>query len=103
MEIVGANDPPVTPDYLSPEAQIVWQEEVARVMSVGVCELDSSIFGRYCSIEAVVRNVHANGQAAPAAYLTELRRMAELLGIAGPKSRVQKVDQGKSSNPFGKL
>ena len=91
-EIVVAGDPPMMPDYLTPEAQIVWQEEIGRVMSAGVSEVDSSMFARYCSMEALVRQAFkAGGEPPPAAVLTMLRQHAELLGIAGRKSRVGKL------------
>ena len=104
-EIVVAGDPPMMPDYLTPEAQIVWQEEIGRVMSAGVSEVDSSMFARYRSMEALVRQAFkAGGEPPPAAVLTMLRQHAELLGIAGRKSRVGKVNDGptKSANPFAR-
>jgi hypothetical protein len=103
-EIIVPGDPPMAPDYLTPEAVAVWQEEIGRVLAAGVCELDSSLFARYCSTEAMVRKVFREGQEAPpAAVLTMLRQHAELLGIAGRKSRVGKVgDVGQSSNPFAR-
>lgn len=102
-EVIVAGSPPVQPEYLSPEAIDVWQEELGRVMATGVVEIDSSLFARYCSLEALIRKAfRAGGEAPPAAYLTEARRMAELLGIAGRKSRVGKVadDPTKEVNPF---
>lgn len=102
-EIVVAGSPPVQPDYLPPEAIDVWQEEIGRVMATGVVEIDSSLFARYCSLEALIRKAFKAGvEAPPASYLTEARRMAELLGIAGRKSRVGKVtdDPTKAVNPF---
>ncbi len=103
LEMVVPGEPPVTPDYLSPEAQEVWIEEIGRVMVAGVGERDSSLFARYCSTEALARKAYKAGEPPPAAYLTELRRMAELLGIAGPRARTGvKADGPKivSSNPF---
>ena len=35
-EMVVAGDPPMMPEYLNPEAQLVWQEEIGRVMAAGV-------------------------------------------------------------------
>jgi phage terminase small subunit len=102
-EIIVPGSPPAQPDYLTPEAIDVWQEEIGRVMATGVVEIDSSLFARYCSIEALIRQAFkAGGEPPPAAYLTEARRMGELLGIAGRKSRVGKVtdDPIKQVNPF---
>jgi phage terminase small subunit len=103
QEIIVPGSPPAQPDYLTPEAIDVWQEEIGRVMSAGVVEIDSSLFARYCSLEALIRKAfEADGEPPPAAYLTEARRMGELLGIAGRKSRVGKVtdDPTKQVNPF---
>lgn len=104
-EVIVPGDPPIMPDYLTPEAQVVWQEEIGRVMAAGVAEIDSSFFARYCSLEALVRKAfNVGGETPPAAYLTVLRQYAELLGIAGRKSRVGKVtdDPSKNRNPFAR-
>lgn len=101
-EIVVPGDPPMMPDYLTPEAQIVWQEEIGRVMAAGVAEPDSSLFARYCATEALARKAFQQGEAVPASVLTVLRQYAEMLRIAGPKSRVGVGDNGKASNPFAR-
>jgi phage terminase small subunit len=105
QEVIVAGDPPIQPDYLTPEAVAVWQEEVGRVMAAGVVEIDSSLCGRYCSLEALIRKAFAAGEPPPAAYLAEARRMGELMGIAGRKSRIGKVadDPSKSANPFQRV
>jgi hypothetical protein len=111
QEVVVAGLPPQMPEYLLveeyPEAEAIWQEEVGRAMAAGVTELDSSLFARYCVLEAMARvgfneAMKGNGPPPPAAYITELRRIAELLGLAGRKSRVGKVADGATgrANPF---
>jgi hypothetical protein len=103
-ELIVAGNPPIAPDYMTAEAIDVWQEAIGRVMSAGVTEVDSSLFARYCSLEALVRKAFASGgEPPPAAYLTVLRQHEELLRIAGPKSRVGGgggSDGSKPSNPF---
>jgi hypothetical protein len=105
-EIIVPGDPPVMPDYLTAGAIDVWQENIGRVMAAGTCELDSDLFARYCSTEALVREAFKtpNADPPPAAYLTLLRQYAELLGIAGRKSRVGGVknDPTQSRNPFAR-
>lgn len=105
-EIIVPGDPPIRPDYLTAAAIDVWQENIGRVMAAGTSELDSDLFARYCSTEALVRQAFStpNADPPPAAYLTLLRQYAELLGIAGRKSRVGKVtnDPTKQGNPFGR-
>jgi len=101
-QIVVSGDPPQMPEYLTAEAEIVWQETVGRVMHVGVSEADSSLLGRYCAMEALSRKSLGSGEPIPASVMTALRQMEELLGIAGPKSRIGRVTDGKSSNPFAR-
>lgn len=105
-ELVVPGNPPIAPDYLTAEAIDVWQELIGRAMAVGVTELDSAMFARYCSLEALVRKAfNANEGPPPAAYLTVLRQHEELLRLAGPKSRVGTgggTDGGKPSNPFAR-
>lgn len=102
-QVVGQGEPPITPDYLTAEARNIWLEELGRVMCGGVGELDSSLFARYCSLEALARKAFKSGEPPPAAYLTELRRMAELLGIAGPRVRQgQKQGSTPADNPFAR-
>lgn len=107
-EVMDAGAVPAMPDYLSPAAQVIWQEELGRVMLGGVVERDSSLFATYCELEAACRKAWKGSRGTPpapppAAYLTELRRMRELLGIAGPRARAgggSKPSDQPSSNPF---
>jgi len=103
VQLIAAGDPPIVPSYLSPAAQEIWLEEISRVMLAGVTERDSSLFATYCSTEALVRAAFIAGEPPPAAYLTELRRMRELLGIAGPRVR-QGAKHGvtQTENPFAR-
>jgi hypothetical protein len=113
VEISSSNDPPQIPDpvaigdeeilpTLTPQARIVWHETLPRVMAVGVAEPDSSFLARYCSMEALSRETLSKGEPIPCALMTALRQMEELLGIAGPKSRVGRANNGKPANPFSR-
>ena len=102
VQILAPGDPPQMPEYLTAEAEIVWQETVGRVMHVGVGEADSALLGRYCAMESLSRKTLGNGEPLPASVMTALRQMEELLGIAGPKSRIGRVTDGKPSNPFAR-
>lgn len=105
-EIIVPGSPPIQPEYLTPEAIVVWQETIGRVMSAGVSEVDSALLARYCSLEALVRKAfNAGEEPPPAAYLTVLRQHEELLRIAGPKSRVGGgggPSGGSAGNPFAR-
>lgn len=104
VEIVTAGDPPLMPDYLAddPEAVEVWHDTIGRVMAIGVCEADSDFLARYCAAEAQARRVFKNDGMLTAPMLTALRQMGELLGIAGPKSRIGRIANGKPANPFSR-
>lgn len=91
---------PVQPSYLTPEARLVWDEEIHRVSGCGATEADSSIFARYCEMEASFRVAIMAGSLPTTALMTELRRAAELLGIAGLRSRLAKVSQPATTSPF---
>lgn len=94
---------PVQPKYLSAEAKLVWAEEINRVTACGATDADSSMFARYCEMEAAFRVSIMAGEDFPkAALLTELRRSAELLGIAGVRSRLAKLGgtEPVKSSPF---
>ncbi len=97
--VTPPRDEPVQPPYLSPAAKEIWTEELRRVVGCGVTESDSGIFGRYCEMEASFRRTVLDGGDIKAALATELRRTAELLGIAGLRSRLARsgADKAKPS------
>lgn len=95
VQIEVGDNPPVMPGYLNPEAAEVWSETIARVMAVGIVEADSSLLARYCAMEACCRGTLAKGEPIPATVMTALRQSEELLGIAGPKSRIGRVPDRK--------
>lgn len=103
VQLVSAGDPPIMPEYLLPAAREIWADELPRVMLAGITERDSTLFATYCALEAQVRAAFIAGEAPPAAYLTEQRRRAELLGIAGPRVRQGDKPGGThSGNPFAR-
>lgn len=96
-------DAPIPPAYLTAEAKLVWAEEVRRVTACGATSADSSLFARYCEMEATFRVGVMGGELPKAALLTELRRSAELLGIAGIRSRLGRANTGQEpakASPF---
>lgn len=93
---------PLPPAYLTADALSVWREEHPRVVACGAVEADSSIFARYCTYEANFRAMVAAGGVPKSAMLTVLRQYAELLGIAGQRSRLMKggAPDKPASSPF---
>jgi hypothetical protein len=100
VQIDASDDPPEMPDYLTPDAELVWHEIIGRVVHVGVTEPDSAMLARYCAVEAICRSKLGQGDSIPSSVMTALRQMEELLGIAGPKSRVGRVAE-KRDKPKG--
>lgn len=84
------------PDYLTAAAKDVWFEEIEFVVANGVNASHSSTFATYCSLEAQCRAIFASGEVPRGAYLSEKRKLAELLGISGLASRTT----GTSANPL---
>ena len=93
---------PVTPAYLSEGALAVWAEDIERVVACGAVEADSNCFATYCELEAAIRTAWLETTIPKAAYLVELRRLRELLGIAGYRSRLGKVSSNETpkASPF---
>ena len=94
---------PVQPRYLTAEAKLVWAEEIKRVTAMGATEADSSMFARYCEMEAAFRvAIMAGGDFPSGVMLTELRRYAELFGIGGVRSRLAKMggNEPVKASPF---
>ena len=81
---------------------MVWDEELPRVVACGAVVEDSSAFGRYCTAEAVFREMAVKKEPLSAALMTELRRSAELFGIAGQRSRLAKLatNEPVAASPF---
>ncbi len=85
------------PDYLTDAAKDVWFEEIEHVVANGINASHSSTFATYCSMEAVCRTIFGKGEVPRAAYLSEKRKLAELLGISGLAAR---TTTGTIANPL---
>jgi hypothetical protein len=97
-------DTPVAPAWLSAGAKEVWADDLARVVACGAREADSHFFAAYCQwMAGFIAGVRA-GDPPNAAYVSELRKQMEMLGIAGAKARLARGgDQTQPSNPFAKF
>lgn len=80
-------------------------EEINRVIQAGTSELDSAFFANYCCVQAQVRDILRQGKMPHGNQLTELRKMGELLGIAGAPSRASrgKIAEPEDDNEFSNL
>lgn len=101
--VAVSSDMPQMPPELSPAARLVWTDNIARVVQTGmVAEYDETMFAQYCELVASCNACWAAKSVPPAAYLSEMRKYAEMFGVMGAKSRVKgKSDGGKGAgNPF---
>jgi hypothetical protein len=97
-------DTPVAPKWLSEGAKEVWADDLARVVACGAREPDSHFFATYCQwMAGFIAGVRA-GDPPNAAYVSELRKQMEMLGIAGAKARLSRGSENTSpANPFAKF
>jgi phage terminase small subunit len=104
VEILTSSTFPVKPDWLTAAGQTIWDENVARAAAIGVTEYDTVIFAIFCNLTGEIAQAVRAGKAVSVAAQTEVRRLGELLGLAGPKSRII-VDNPASEgarNPFAR-
>jgi hypothetical protein len=101
VEIIEPISTPKQPDWLTGEAEEVWLDDIGRVKLA--TESDSSLFANYCSLQgAIVKAIRA-GETPPIAAFTEVRKMQEVLGIGGARSRVGVMPEGgKTGNVFAR-
>jgi phage terminase small subunit len=101
IEIIEPNAMPQMPDWLSAEAQEIWLEDLGRVTANRlVTEKDTTAFANYCALQALIVQCFRKGEAPAITALAEVRKLQELFGIGGAKSRLQVKSAGGSGNPF---
>lgn len=92
---------PVQPTWLTEAGQLEWLDNIGRVASTRLAtETDSVLFGTLCNLAGALAQCWQSGAVPPAAHLVELRRLGELFGIAGPRSRVDAPKRPTEANPF---
>lgn len=94
--------PPIPPVWLSPGAKDVWMTDIQRAASMGLTDIDQSMFALYCETMASFIDGVKAGAVPNAAFRSELRKQMELLGMAGAKSRLTKIalPEPKKLSPF---
>lgn len=74
---------------LTDHGLIVWDELAPRAVEQGTLKpADGIAFSIMCNLVAQVQQATRAGDAPPAAHLSECRRLLELFGLAGERSRV---------------
>jgi hypothetical protein len=64
-----------------------------------VNERDSALFGVLCNLQGNLAACWASGDVPPAAHLGEFRRLCELFGLAGARSRLTVAAERNEINP----
>lgn len=102
-EVIVPDTLPTPPPFLTEGGYRVWSENLGRAAQVGaISELDSEVFANWCCLQATIREAFAAGRTPPAAYLSESRKLAEVFGLLGPRSRVGE-DPNAGPNPFNDM
>jgi hypothetical protein len=104
VEIVEPDSLPRQPDWLTDAGRQIWLDDIGRVSSTRlVSESDSTAFANYCNLQGAITLAWQSGQVPPTTALAEVRKMQELFGLGGAKSRLKAANGGKTSNPFSAL
>lgn len=104
---MGVADPsalPEKPDWLTTAGEVIWADDINRVATNRMATAnDSSMFATYCNLQGAIMQCWQSDEVPPAAHLVEARRLAEMFGLCGVKSRnVAGGGTGgrERSNPF---
>jgi len=102
MQVIEPMSTPQQPDWLSSEAQEIWLDDVGRVKLA--TESDSTLFANYCSLQGgIVKALRHGSEMPPISAFAEARKMQEVLGIGGARSRVGVApDGGNPGNVFAR-
>lgn len=100
VQIIEPMSTPQQPDWLTVEAQEIWLDDVGRVKLA--TEADSTLFANYCALQGFIIEAVRRGEVPSISAFTEVRKMQEVLGIGGARSRVGLEPKGgKPGNVFG--
>jgi len=93
---------PIQPAWLTEAGREAWLDNIGRVASAGrASELDSALLGQFMNLLGACNAAWSAGDVPPSAALTELRRFAELFGLAGAASRLE-AGRPAQGNTFAK-
>jgi hypothetical protein len=90
---------PVKPNWLSAAGELIWDDNIARAATIGITAHDTVVFAIFCNLTGEIAQAMRSGKMVSIAAQTEVRRVAELLGLAGPDTGLSKlnVDRDASS------
>ena len=104
MELIEPGSLPQRPDWLTEEGGEVWLDDVGRVSALGlVTEKDAMAFAQYCNLMGACLKAWRGGNVPPIMAISEARKMAEMFGICGARSRIKVAQSGgENTNPFAR-
>ncbi|RUT32635.1 hypothetical protein EMQ25_05670 [Arsenicitalea aurantiaca] len=105
VEVIEPNAMPMRPQWLTAEGEEVWLDDLGRVQANRlVTEKDSTAFGNYCNLQGMIIKCFRAGEAPPITAMAEVRKLQELFGIGGAKTRLQikGLEKGGTGNPFAR-
>jgi hypothetical protein len=103
VEVIEPESLPQRPDWLTSEGEEVWMDDVGRVAAHKlVSEKDASAFGQYCNLMGACIKAWRSGNVPPITAIAESRKMQELFGICGARSRLKVAQQDATTNPFAR-
>lgn len=101
--VADANDLRLRPPELTPDIADVWAEYLPHAVANGVKQCDVEAFAEWCTMAAMLRKARLAETAAPASYVAQFRMLGELLGLAGPGSRMVAAGvEAAKTNPFAR-
>jgi hypothetical protein len=103
VELIEPDALPIEPAWLTAEGRDAWLELVGRVAATRLAnERDSALFGVLCNLQGNLAACWRAGEVPPAAHLGEFRRLCELFGLAGARSRLTVAAALGAPNPFAR-
>lgn len=99
VEVIEPDAMPRQPNWLTPEGEEVWLDDIGRVKLA--TEADSTLFGNYCNLQGSIIKAMRSGEVPPITAFAEARKMQEVLGIGGARSRIGVKLDSKPRGVFG--
>ena len=95
FELLEPDTLPIMPDWLTEAGKDIWLDDIGRAELA--TERDSTLFASYCNLAGACSLAWRSGDVPPVSALSEMRRLAEMLGLAGRRSRMTRKAK---HNPF---
>lgn len=104
VELIAPARIPIAPDWLTEGGREQWLDLSAITTELGTASAaDSAALATLANLQGALAECWAGGFMPPTTALVEFRRLSEMFGIAGVKSRVVKTARPGAENPFEAL